>query len=99
MLTFCSLCVIQQFSFLYILALHYDFSHIEDVHQRHRFRVEFGLVIIILAKSPSSTSVVLPGSVAQSVKCQASDAVYGHSPHFRLIVQEGCCQLQLKVCA
>ena len=69
------------------------------MHQRHRFRAEFGLVIIILAKSPSSTSVVLPGRVAQSVTCQASDAVYGHSPHFRLIIQEGGCQLQAKVCA
>ena len=41
---------------------------------------------------------MLPGRVAQSITCQASDGVYGHSPHFRLIVQEVCCQLQSKVC-
>ena len=35
-------------SFLYILTLHIDCSHIEDVHQWRRSTAEFGLVLDIL---------------------------------------------------
>ena len=39
--------------------LHYDCSHIEDVHRRHRSRVEFGLGCVILGVL-SNLATILP---------------------------------------